>query len=167
MPMRASGGYNFAMSVQHRTSGPATCSLEFRLRGGSTRHVDLVGSTVTVGRAADCGIVLDHPSVSRKHCEFSLSTLGRWQVSDLGSRYGTTLNGSVITSAEVKDRDVVCVGDYTIRVILSKGDTTIHAAEDDSPDMTLSSLSSFQPPRIAAEHISSIMSFGRALQRNP
>jgi serine phosphatase RsbU (regulator of sigma subunit) len=120
-----------------------------------------------VGRAADCGIVLDHPSVSRKHCEFSLSPLGRWQVRDLGSRYGTTLNGSVITSAEIKDRDAICVGDYTIRVILSKGDTTIHAAEDDSPDMTLSSLSSFQPPRIAAEHISSIMSFGRALQRNP
>ena len=165
--MQAVGGYNPSMSVQHRTSGPANCSLEFRLRGGSTRHVDLVGSTVTVGRAADCGIVLDHPSVSRKHCEFSLSPLGRWQVRDLGSRYGTTLNGSVITSAEVKDRDVVCVGDYTIRVILIKSQTTIHAAEDDSPDMTLSSLSSFQPPRIAAEHISSIMSFGRALQRNP
>jgi sigma-B regulation protein RsbU (phosphoserine phosphatase) len=165
--MKVPAMYNGAMSVQHRTAGPTACSLEFRLRGGSTRQLDLVGSAITVGRAADCGIVLDHPSVSRKHCEFSLSPLGRWQVRDLGSRYGTTLNGSVITSAEIKDRDVVGAGDYTIRISLGKHDTTINAAEDESADMTLSSLSSFQPPRIAAEHISSIMSFGRALQRNP
>lgn len=144
-----------------------TAALEFRLHGGAPRRIDLVGSSVSIGRAADARIVLDHPSVSRKHCEFSLNSQRRWQVRDLGSRYGTTLNGAAVSSSEVKNGDVIGVGDYSIRVILRRPDTTILTAPDESPDLTLSSLSEFQPPRIAAEHISAIMNFGRSLQREP
>lgn len=49
----------------------------------------------TLGRAAECDIVIDDPSVSRAHARFELEG-GRWRVTDLDSSNGTTCNGQAL-----------------------------------------------------------------------
>src|SRR5688572_470264 len=60
-------------------------------------------STVRIGRdAADCQIVFDNqqfPMVSRKHAELRWQN-GQWLLTDLGSSYGTYLNGQKISQPQ-------------------------------------------------------------------
>ncbi|MDA1262033.1 MAG: SpoIIE family protein phosphatase [Planctomycetota bacterium] len=50
------------------------------------------GKTCIIGRSAGASLRLDHQSISRQHASLVFSN-GRWAVTDLGSRHGTTLNG--------------------------------------------------------------------------
>jgi len=51
--------------------------------------------TVLVGRAPECQIRLEDPTVSRLH--FSLCfNRGRWEITDAGSSSGTALNGELL-----------------------------------------------------------------------
>ena len=49
-----------------------------------------------VGRHPDCDHRIDDPTISRRHCAFSLRGRRVW-VEDLGSRNGTRLNGEPLT----------------------------------------------------------------------
>jgi CheY-like chemotaxis protein len=49
-----------------------------------------------VGRHPDCDHRIDDPTISRRHCAFSLRDRRVW-VEDLGSRNGTRLNGEPLT----------------------------------------------------------------------
>ncbi|MFW6044755.1 MAG: FHA domain-containing protein [Planctomycetota bacterium] len=63
----------------------------------------------TVGRSRRNQIQLEHPSVSRFHCEISYIN-GLWYVADLNSKKGTYINGRKITDREVmKPGDVIRV----------------------------------------------------------
>ena len=46
----------------------------------------------TIGRSAECGIVLDHESVSRVHAQVQVTDEGYLAVQDVNSRNGTFLN---------------------------------------------------------------------------
>jgi pSer/pThr/pTyr-binding forkhead associated (FHA) protein len=59
------------------------------------REFPLWGQRTVVGRAADCDIVLNVPSVSAHHAEIVFSD-GAYQVQDLGSTNGTLVNGQRI-----------------------------------------------------------------------
>ena len=62
----------------------------------------LVPSTVIpysfiIGRSPECDIVLEHSTISRKHCEIKQSTENReYLIRDLGSSNGTYVNGKRI-----------------------------------------------------------------------
>lgn len=49
-----------------------------------------------MGRQEDCDLLLpaDADKVSRRHARFSGESDGRWRIADLGSRWGTFLNGA-------------------------------------------------------------------------
>jgi len=54
---------------------------------------------ITIGRRPSCDIRLDFENVSGKHCLLRLLN-GIWNVKDLGSTNGTTVNGSRLTSEQ-------------------------------------------------------------------
>jgi serine/threonine protein kinase len=72
-------------------------------------------AAVTVGRAEDCGIRLDAPQVSRRHCVLEIDP-PRIRVRDLRSRNGTRVNGSAVTEWDLASGDEVRVADVVIRV---------------------------------------------------
>lgn len=58
------------------------------------------GEPLRVGRAADCGLQLDHPTVSRAHAEL-VEGDGGWLLRDLGSKNGTHVDGVRITETRL------------------------------------------------------------------
>lgn len=50
------------------------------------------GDAIRIGRAAECDLHLDHPSVSRAHADLQ-ERQGAWQLRDLGSKNGSYVDG--------------------------------------------------------------------------
>lgn len=67
-------------------------------------------SSVHIGRSGDCGMVLDHPSVSRVHARLEHGQ-GGWQLTDLDSKNGTFVDGVRITSHVLETASWLRVGD--------------------------------------------------------
>jgi RNA polymerase subunit RPABC4/transcription elongation factor Spt4 len=92
--------------------------VRFRIRFGR-REIDLPGGELIVGRASDCHVRIDSPSVSRHHLR--LLVLGDSViVYDLGSRNGTWVNGVRIEGPrELKDGDTVRLAtqSFTIKAV--------------------------------------------------
>lgn len=76
---------------------------------------------VTVGRNPDCVIHTTRPSVSRRHSEFTWQD-GLFEVADLGSSNGTSVNGREVRRQALRDRDEVRCGDFVV-----------HFYQDDAP----------------------------------
>lgn len=75
-------------------------------------------SRLSIGRAPDSDIVLDAPSVSRRHAELVYEN-GKQQpvISDLGSTNGTFVNGDVLRAPrQLAPTDWVTVGGFLLRV---------------------------------------------------
>ena len=74
--------------------------------------------TVTIGRGKDSDLVLNHPSVSRRHAELTLKDDSGIEIRDLGSTGGTVVMraGSEfrIQREELKRGDVLRLGEYEI-----------------------------------------------------
>jgi pSer/pThr/pTyr-binding forkhead associated (FHA) protein len=66
---------------------------------------------LTIGRAADCDIVVDNMGVSRHHASIVKDGAG-WAVVDKGSNNGSFVNGQRITTHKLKDRDRVVLGKF-------------------------------------------------------
>lgn len=75
----------------------------------SERTVALASDTVTIGRLADCDVVLKDKGASRKHAQLKLRD-GTWTLTDLGSTNGTRLNGQTVQSRELADGDKITIG---------------------------------------------------------
>lgn len=84
-----------------------------RVQVQGKKLVPLAGSTLSIGRNADCGIPLDgDPTISRVHALLEAID-GGWCLSDLGSLGGTYLNDDKVTERRaVRDRDVIRVGPW-------------------------------------------------------
>jgi hypothetical protein len=81
--------------------------------GGGERTVPLASDTVTVGRLADCDVVVKDKGASRKHAQLRLRD-GVWSLTDLGSTNGTRLNGQTVQSRELTDGDKITIGTTVI-----------------------------------------------------
>lgn len=74
---------------------------------------------LVVGRSPDCDVVVDHPSVSRKHLEISKhpSQPDAYYVRDLGSLNGTFVNGERISGTKkVQVKDFIFIGRFQIQL---------------------------------------------------
>jgi len=69
----------------------------------------------SVGRAADCTIVIQDASLSRRHFAI-VREGGAWLLRDAGSRNGTLVNGQRIDATVLRDGDVVEAGDTSFHV---------------------------------------------------
>jgi Protein of unknown function (DUF3662)/FHA domain len=66
-----------------------------------------------VGRAAECDIRVDDPSVSRRHAELRYAD-GEVELVDLGSTNGVTVNGTPAGRARLRDGDRIDVASTTL-----------------------------------------------------
>jgi hypothetical protein len=71
------------------------------------------GGTIVVGRARGCDVVLDEPTVSRRHMELRPLDRG-WLAVDLGSTNGTWLLNRRVGRARVVAGDELVLGDCVV-----------------------------------------------------
>ena len=69
----------------------------------------------------DCDLQLQDPLASRHHVALEQNETG-WRMVDLDSTNGTRLNGQLADEAELKDGDVVQLGESIFRVRLWSGE---------------------------------------------
>ena len=106
----SSGMFLVSGSVKEAAGGVAVGALV--LSDGS--RVPVGDEPVTIGRMADCTIVLTDESVSRRHAE--VRRLGsNIVVVDLGSTNGTKVNGGGVKERRLSDGDEVTVGTTSMR----------------------------------------------------
>ena len=70
---------------------------------------------MVIGRSREAGLTVDHPMVSRRHCELSESN-GLVLIRDLGSLNGTFVGAKQINEAPLRPADEFTVGPVTFRV---------------------------------------------------
>ena len=83
---------------------------------GGGDPIPLVKSELVIGRRPSCDIRLDFENISGKHCVLRFIN-GVWNVRDMGSTNGTTVNGSRITTEQsvMPDEELGIAGHmYTI-----------------------------------------------------
>ncbi|HZN64306.1 MAG TPA: SpoIIE family protein phosphatase [Tepidisphaeraceae bacterium] len=144
---------------------PARPYLEVRLEGASPSRRPLQVPKAVVGRGAGCEVLLNHPSVSRRHAELERTGDGRWLVRDLRSRNGTRVNGEVVSEQALRPGDLVQIGQFTLRLFAEETPSRMSRgpATDDTPTYSITLFRNFEPPRISAAQISTILEFGRGL----
>jgi len=81
---------------------------------GVPRIADLRGE-MSVGRTEGNDLVLNHPSVSRKHARFETRD-GRWWIIDLKSTNGVKVNGNLISESLVNAGDKILVGSVQLEL---------------------------------------------------
>lgn len=77
-------------------------------------RVKVADQTLTIGRLAECDVVLAEDSVSRRHAEVRRQG-SEIVVADLGSTNGTKVNGARVAERILADGDVVTIGNATLR----------------------------------------------------
>lgn len=92
------------------------------------RELPLARGVVTIGRGADCDVVLQEPQASRRHAE--LRRLGdQWLVVDLGSTNGTAVEGQRLLPEQARPLhpgQVVMIG--STRLTLQRDEPTLPLA---------------------------------------
>ncbi|MFW5960641.1 MAG: FHA domain-containing protein, partial [Chitinivibrionales bacterium] len=89
----------------------------------------------TIGRSKDNDIVLDHPLVSRYHCEIKRQK-DKPLLKDLGSTNGTFVNGKPCKRCEIHENDMLHIGHFRFsikngRPVESDIDRNIHIQASD------------------------------------
>ena len=63
-----------------------------------------------VGRSPESAVMIDHPIVSREHFEITLGWWSGYRIRDLGSKFGTFLNGKRLTGKRtIRDGDCIMI----------------------------------------------------------
>jgi adenylate cyclase len=81
---------------------------------GVPRVTDLK-APISVGRTEGNDLILNHPSVSRKHARFEPRN-NHWWIIDLKSTNGVKVNGNLVTEAQVGSGDVIHIGSVQLDV---------------------------------------------------
>ncbi|HUV40988.1 MAG TPA: FHA domain-containing protein [Sedimentisphaerales bacterium] len=116
-------------------------------------ELDFAQGPIRMGRQANNQVVLADKTISRQHAALYNTQDGKWVVEDLGSANKTYLNGEAVSKTDIKNGDVLSIGDFSIAVTIeeksqsekpptSAGDTVattskgpqIIARELDTPD---------------------------------
>lgn len=78
----------------------------------------LDSAVLTIGTARENDVIARLPGVSRHHARIVREGGGIFWVEDVGSRYGSTLNGSVVTKARLSHGDEIAMGGWRATVNL-------------------------------------------------
>lgn len=77
----------------------------------------LQGDRLTLGRAEDATICINHASVSRLHAELHNLGQSRWEVVDQGSSNGIRINGVELRRGIIEPGDAFELGDVRLRFV--------------------------------------------------
>ncbi|HEX6177993.1 MAG TPA: FHA domain-containing protein, partial [Thermoanaerobaculia bacterium] len=81
---------------------------------GVPRVLDL-RPQMSVGRTEGNDLILNHPSVSRKHARFEQRS-EKWWIVDLKSTNGVKVNGNLVTEAAVSAGDKIHIGSVQLEL---------------------------------------------------
>jgi pSer/pThr/pTyr-binding forkhead associated (FHA) protein len=84
-----------------------------KLQGQGSRTIDLARDTLTIGRKADNDLSIDDHTVSGRHARIT-RVQAVYFLEDLKSTNGTYLNGKSIDRAQLRDADIVTIGQHRI-----------------------------------------------------
>ncbi|HEY5611870.1 MAG TPA: adenylate/guanylate cyclase domain-containing protein [Thermoanaerobaculia bacterium] len=82
---------------------------------GVPRVYDLKGDVASIGRTEGNDLILNHPSVSRRHAKFERRD-STWFIVDLQSTNGVKLNGVPISEHEINPADKILVGSVQLEL---------------------------------------------------
>ena len=83
---------------------------------GLGRRVDVADAAVMIGRSHEADLQINHPSVSRRHCQLWKEGSG-YRIRDLGATNPTRINDQAIDESELGDGDHVTVGESVLKFI--------------------------------------------------
>lgn len=86
---------------------------------GPSRQTHEIGQNLSLGRDQACGLVLNDPFISSRHCRIERREDG-FLLRDLRSRNGTLLNGTKVLEAELHDGDRIQLGNTLLVFNLKK-----------------------------------------------
>lgn len=75
-------------------------------------------AVLTIGAARENDVIVRLPGVSRHHARVLREGGGVFWLEDVGSRYGTTLNGAVVTRTQLTHGDEIALGGWRASVNL-------------------------------------------------
>lgn len=82
-----------------------------------------------VGRAKNCDVVLNYPTVSRTHAVLTRYDDGSWTISDVGSKGGIQVNGEDTAMAAVEFGDRITLGGVAFQLVpITKEQEVIQAS---------------------------------------
>ena len=111
------------------------------LRGPSPQAVfSLAHREYTIGRAAECDIVVPDPSVSRCHARLVPDGAG-FRVEDMGSRHGTIVGDKRVSRAELPGGTLLHLGHVTFRFLVPEPDATTADEFERSPEEGIAGIS--------------------------
>jgi diguanylate cyclase (GGDEF)-like protein len=109
-------------SVYLNDSGPIHKASLILLSGSEIgREIRLDAQEMTVGRSPVADTTIGDPSISRSHAKIRHIRDGNdeyFEITDLGSRNGTQLNGIRITTARLRNGDRVQMGDVMLKFVV-------------------------------------------------
>jgi len=106
-----------------------TIELQINRPGASAVTQAYHADELVVGRSNNANIVVADTSVSRRHARL-VCREGRWFVEDLGSRFGTRLNGNAIAGTEaLHPGDEIRLGETVLRVEHVEGVAHVEAVQ--------------------------------------
>jgi hypothetical protein len=86
------------------------------ITGGSTAHsIELKPGLNSIGRDPDNEILIEDPSISKRHCEILVNDF-QVRVRDLGSTNGTRIGGQLVQEAPLRGDQVLHVGRVEMRL---------------------------------------------------
>ncbi len=95
---------------------------------GRQQDVPLKKATQVIGRATDCGLRIPSSSVSRHHCEVTVSE-GKATLRDLGSSNGTFVNRKKVAMTDLDAGDLISIGEFVFVVRVDGDPKDIDAEE--------------------------------------
>lgn len=99
--------------IQHRLHGSIVHCYELSHDGASR---------LTLGRSAECDIVIDDATVSGEHAVFELSSNGEVSIVDTGSTNGILVNSKPVEHALLSTVDHIVIGTHELNLLDSLSD---------------------------------------------
>ncbi|MEZ4594466.1 MAG: DUF3662 domain-containing protein [Chloroflexota bacterium] len=111
--------------IRHKTDGTDLfaadiAALDAYLIVDGQRHVPLTKPITSLGRSTENDVVLDAPTVSRKHAQIRWR-YGRFILYDVSNRGRTKVNSQPVTETALKSGDVIALSD--VLLIYGEGET--------------------------------------------
>jgi pSer/pThr/pTyr-binding forkhead associated (FHA) protein len=108
------------------------------------RYWRLDDGTYIVGRNADCDLVIDNDTISRKHARLEISADGSATITDLNSHNGIVINGiSVEDTAELNHNDTIELGRVVLKFVASANSADLGVSVKLKEDDGLSNITMF------------------------
>ena len=125
-------------------------------QGGQAHEVTLQGTVAVIGRDPACELVVTDPKCSRRHAVLEAGPQGI-TIRDAGSANGVFVNDRKVERAQIKEGDLVKLGDVVLKVLaedlpgtLMMGPEDIDVAAPGQPEETPAPDSTVPPAAAAA-----------------